>query len=67
MEKLKEYITDELKDDFKKVIAFSQNVSYDCLNVDNIFNRWAENKEKLFHLLGDQLIKNCGKIKYFIV
>ena len=63
MEKLKEYITDELKHDFKRVIVASQNVSYDNLNVDNIFNKWAENKEKIFHLLGDQLIKNCGKIK----
>ena len=63
MEELKEYVTDELKDNFKKVISFSQNVPYDYLKVDNIFNKWAENKEKIFHLLGDQLIKNCGKIK----
>lgn len=63
MEELKECITEELKDNFKKVIAFSQNVPYNYLKVDNIFNKWAENKEKIFHLLGNQLIKNCGKIK----
>ena len=45
MEKLKEYITDELKHDFKRVIVASQNVPYDNLNVDNIFNKWTENKE----------------------
>lgn len=47
---------EKIKEQFKKVIAYSQEFNKKELNVDSLFADWAEKKERFFKLFNDNLI-----------
>lgn len=61
-------ITSQLKEQFNSVIKYSQNYlpfGPEGPHTDELFERWAQNKEQLYHLLGDKLIYETGEIVSF--
>ena len=49
------YNIEEIKEQFKKVIVYSQNCKEE-INVDNLFAQWQENKGSFIHKFGEKLI-----------
>lgn len=49
------YNIEEIKEQFKKVIVYSQGCKEE-INVDNLFAQWQENKGSFIHKFGEKLI-----------
>lgn len=55
----------QLTNDVKTVISYSQDILFDNLNVSDLITNWYTNKyEKYKHWFGDKLICECGETSF---
>lgn len=54
---------DKLTEDVENVVQFSQGIDFSLPHTRTLIDKWAENKERFFHLFDDKLIvQSKGKI-----
>ena len=56
----------QIKSDFIKVLAHSQNLPINRINVDKLFEDWARNKKDFIEAIGPDLIYKFGTVTSYV-